>query len=172
MELKFVFWAADEEYKSIAETIASNLKDIGVKANIAALEPAAYDEVIFEKGNYDICLDASGIFWGGSSTMLYDHFYSKSGLVGFHRPEDAKIDKLIEEGMELESRNDIKGAAEKYKAAQKRAIDELVVICPVVFEKHIVVAKKNVKDFSPFPQYWIFHNGCTENMIGKIKWEG
>ncbi len=171
LELKFVFWAADQEYKSIAETIASNLKDIGIKADLSSLEPAAYQEVVLEKGDYDICLDASGIFWGGSSTMLYDHFYSKSGLLGFHRPKDAEIDKLIEEGMELESRNDIKGAAEKYKAAQIRAIDELVVICPVVFEKHIVVAKKNVKNFSPFPQYWMFYNGCTENMIGKIKWK-
>ncbi|HHY29895.1 MAG TPA: hypothetical protein GX520_04280, partial [Syntrophaceticus sp.] len=106
------------------------------------------------------------------STMLYDHFYSKSGLTGFHRLKDAEVDKLIEEGMELESRNDIKGAAEKYKAAQKRAIGDLVHICPVVFTKHIVVAKKNVKNFTTFPQYWMFHNGVTENMIGEITWEG
>jgi len=171
LELKFVFWAADQEYKSIAETIASSLEDIGVKADISALEPAAYDEVIFEKGNYDICLDATGVFWGSSSTMLYDHFYSKSGLIGFHRLKDAEIDKLIEEGLDLESRKDIKGAAEKYKAAQKRAIDELVFLCPIVFQKHIVVAKKNVKDFSPFPFYGMFYNGATENMLGEIKWE-
>ncbi|MDH7578661.1 MAG: ABC transporter substrate-binding protein [Bacillota bacterium] len=170
LELKFVYWAEDQEYKSVAETIASSLKDLGVKVNISALEAAAYYEVIEEKGDYDICLDATGVFWGSSSTMLYDHFYSKSGLIGFHRLKDAEVDKLIEEGMELESRNDIKGAAEKYKAAQKRAIDELVFLYPVVFQKHIVVAKKNVKDFSPFPFYGMFYSGCTENMLGEIKW--
>jgi len=172
VELRFVYWAADQEYKSIAETIASNLNEIGVKTNIVAVEAAAYNDVILDKGDYDICLDASGIFWGGPSTMLYDHFYSKSGLTGFHRLKDTEVDKLIEEGMELESRNDIKGAAEKYKAAQKRAIGDLVHICPLVFTKHIVVAKKNVKNFTTFPQYWMFHNGVTENMIGEITWEG
>jgi peptide/nickel transport system substrate-binding protein len=170
LELKFVFWALGQEYKSIAETIAANLKDVGIKADLLSLEPAAYQDAVVNKGDYDICLDGQGIFWGGSSTMLYDQFYSKSGLKGFHILKDAELDKLIEEGMELESRNDIKGAAEKYKAAQKRLFD-LVVICPVVFEKHVVVAKKNVKDFSPFPQDWMFYNGCSENMIGKIKWE-
>jgi len=172
VELRFVYWAADQEYKSIAETIGSNLNEIGVKTNIVAVEAAAYNDVILNKGDYDICLDASGIFWGGPSTMLYDHFYSKSGLTGFHRLKDAEVDKLIEEGMELESRNDIKGAAVKYKAAQKRAIGDLVHICPLVFTKHIVVAKKNVKNFTTFPQYWMFHNGVTENMIGEITWEG
>jgi peptide/nickel transport system substrate-binding protein len=171
LELKFVYWAADEQYKSIAETISSNLNDVGVKANIAALEIAAYDEVVLEKGDYDICLDATGIFWGSSSAMLFDHFYSKSGLTGFGRLNDAEIDKLIEEGMELESKNDIKGAAVKYKAAQKRAIDDLVIECPVVFQKHIVAAKKNVKNFSPFSHFGMFSNGVTENMIGEIKWE-
>ncbi|MDH7578903.1 MAG: ABC transporter substrate-binding protein [Bacillota bacterium] len=171
LELKFVYWAEDQWYKSIAETIASNLKDIGVKANIVAVDAAAWGEVIEEKGDYDICLSTTGVFWGSSSTMLYDQFYSKSGLIGFCRLKDAEVDKLIEEGMELESRNDIKGAAEKYKAAQKRAIDELVIICPVAFEKHIVVAKKNVKDFSPFPYYWMFYPGCTENILGKTNWE-
>ena len=171
IELTFVFFSPEQEYKAMVETIASSLKDIGIKVKIAAMEMASYDEVIFEKGNYDICLDGTGIFWGSSSTMLYDHFYSKSGLLGFHRLKDAEIDKLIEEGMELESRNDIKGAAEKYKAAQKRAIDELVFLCPVVFQKHIVVAKKNVKNFSPFPYSWMFYNGCTKNTLGEIKWE-
>jgi len=171
LELKLVYWAADEQYKSVAETISSNLNDIGIKTNISALEIAAYDEVITEKGDYDICLDATGIFWGSSSTMLYDHFYSKSGLTGFHRMADAEIDKLIEEGMELESKNDIKGAAVKYKAAQKRAINDLVIICPVVFQKHIVAAKKNVKNFSPFSHYGMFYPGVTENMIGEITWE-
>jgi peptide/nickel transport system substrate-binding protein len=103
--------------------------------------------------------------------MLYDHFYGKSGLTGFHSLIDAEIDKLIEEGMELESKNDVKGAAAKYKAAQKRAVDDLVIECPVVFQKHIVAAKKNVKNFSPFSHYGMFTIGVTENMIGEIKWE-
>jgi len=171
LELKFVYWAADEYYQSIAETISSNLNDLGVKANISALEMAAYDEVILEKGDYDICLDATGIFWGSSSSSIFDHFYSKSGLTGFHRMADAEIDKLIEEGMELESKNDIKGAEVKYKAAQKRAIDDLIIICPVVFQKHIVAADKNVKNFSPFPHFGMFTSGVTENMIGEITWE-
>jgi peptide/nickel transport system substrate-binding protein len=132
---------------------------------------AAYDEVILEKGDYDICLDATGIFWGSSSSSIFDHFYSKSGLTGFHRMADAEIDKLIEEGMELESKNDIKGAEVKYKAAQKRAIDDLIIICPVVFQKHIVAADKNVKNFSPFPHFGMFTSGVTENMIGEITWE-
>jgi peptide/nickel transport system substrate-binding protein len=172
LELKFVYWAADEEYKSIAETIGSNLKDIGVKANIVPVEAAAYSDVVLDKGDYDICLDATGIFWGSSSAMLYDHFYSKSGLIGFGRLKDTEVDKLIEEAMELESRKDIKGAAVKYKAAQKRAIDDLVSICPVVFQKHIVAAKKNVKSFSPFPYYGMFYEGSSENLLGEIKWEG
>jgi peptide/nickel transport system substrate-binding protein len=171
LELKLVYWAADEQYKSIAETISSSFNELGVKTNISALEIAAYDEVISEKGDYDICLDAGGIFWGSTSTMLYDHFYGKSGLTGFHSLIDAEIDKLIEEGMELESKNDIKGAAVKYKAAQKRAIDDLVIECPVVFQKYIVAAKKNVKNFSPFSHFGMFSNGVTENMIGEIKWE-
>ena len=171
LELKFVYWAEDQWYKSIAETIASSLKDIGVKTNIVAVDAAAWNEVVLEKGDYDFCLDATGIFWGGSSTMLYDQFYSKSGMTGFQRLEDAEFDKLFEDGMELESRNDIKGAAEKYKAAQRRAINELVIVYPLVFEKHVAVAKKNVKNFSPFPYYWMFDEGCTENLLGEIKWE-
>jgi len=59
----------------------------------------------------------------------------------------------------------------KYKAAQKRAIEELVFLCPVVFQKHIVVTKNNVKNCSPFPHSWMFYNGCTENILGEIKWE-
>ena len=171
LELKFVFFSPEQEYKAMVETVASGLRDIGIKVNIAAMEMASFDEVIFEKGNYDICLDGTGIFWGSSSTMLYDHFYSKSGLLGFHRLQDEQLDKLIEEGMELESRNEIKDAAVKYKAAQKRAIEELVFLCPVVFQKHIVVTKNNVKNCSPFPHSWMFYNGCTENILGEIKWE-
>ncbi|MDD2555609.1 MAG: ABC transporter substrate-binding protein [Syntrophaceticus sp.] len=171
LDLKFVYWAEDQWYKSIAETIASNLKDSGVKTNIIAVDAAAWNEVVLEKGDYDFCLNATGVFWGGSSTMLYDQFYSKSGLTGFDRLNDAEIDKLIEEGMELESKNDIKEAAEKYKAAQRRAINELVIVYPLAFEKHVVVAKKNVKNFSPFPHYWMFYEGCSENLLGEIKWE-
>lgn len=171
LELKFVYWAEDQWYKSIAETIASNLKDIGIKANIIAVDAAAWSEVVLEKGDYDICLDATGVFWGGSSTMLYDQFYSKSGLTGFQRLPDAEFDELYEEGMELESKNDITGAAEKYKAAQRRAINELAIVCPLVFEKHVAVAKKNVKNFAPFPYYGMFYEGCSENLLGEIKWE-
>ncbi|MGI5866653.1 MAG: ABC transporter substrate-binding protein [Syntrophaceticus schinkii] len=171
LELKFVYWAEDQWYKSIAETIASDLKDIGIKANIVAVDAAAWSEVVLEKGDYDFCLDATGVFWGGSSTMLYDQFYSKSGMTGFQRLPDAEFDKLYEDGMELESINDIKGAAEKYKAAQRRAINELAVVCPLVFEKHVVVAKKNIKNFSPFPYYWMFYEGSSENLLAEIKWE-
>lgn len=121
IEIIFPYFASEAEYKSIAETIASSFEEIGIKTKIVTLEAAAYDEVILEKGNYDVCLDATGIFWGSSSTMLYDHFYSKSGLLGFHRIKDAEVDKLIEKGMELESRKDFKGAAQKYKTAQKRS---------------------------------------------------
>ena len=170
VELVFPYWVTPE-YKSITEIIAFNLEEIGIKTEIRSLEPGAYWEVVMEKGNYDICLDATGIFWGSSSTMLFDHFYSKSGLGGFHRMDDPEIDKLIEEGMELESRNDYSGAAEKYKTAQKIAVDELVSLCPVVFEKHIVVARKNVKDFSPFPHYGMFYNGNSDNMLVKVRWE-
>jgi peptide/nickel transport system substrate-binding protein len=132
LELKYVYWAADEQYKSVAENISCSFNEIGVKTNISALESAAaYNEVVLEKGDYDICLDATGVFWGSTSTMLYGHFYSKSGLTGFGRLNDADIDKPIEEGMELESKNNIKGAAVKYKAEQKRAVDDLVAICLV-----------------------------------------
>lgn len=103
--------------------------------------------------------------------MLYDQFYSKSGLTGFQRLPDAEFDELYEEGMELESKNDITGAAEKYKAAQRRAINELAIVCPLVFEKHVAVAKKNVKNFAPFPYYGMFYEGCSENLLGEIKWE-
>lgn len=171
IEIIFPYFASEAEYKSIAETIASSFEEIGIKTKIVTLEAAAYDEVILEKGNYDVCLDATGIFWGSSSTMLYDHFYSKSGLLGFHRIKDAEVDKLIEKGMELESRKDFKGAAQKYKTAQKRAIDELVGLYPVVFQKHVVVAKKNVKNFSPFPYYGMFYNGDSDNLLVNVRWE-
>ncbi|KUK36911.1 MAG: Oligopeptide-binding protein AppA, partial [Thermacetogenium phaeum] len=97
--------------------------------------------------------------------------YSKSGLLGFHRIKDAEVDKLIEKGMELESTKNFKGAAEKYKTAPKRAIDELVSLCPVVFQKHVVIAKKNVKNFSPFPHYWMFYNGDPDNLLVNVRWE-
>ena len=47
----------------------------------------------------------------------------------------------------------------------------LLLSTPLVFEKHVAVAKKNVKNFSPFPYYWMFYRGCSENLLGEIKWE-
>lgn len=171
LKLRFTYYAPEEGYKELAEAIASYYERIGVKTDIVTLEASAYYTEVIEKGNFDICLDLVGLFWGSPSTMLYDQLYSKSGLIGYHRPEDEEIDRLLEEGMELESRKDLAGAAEKYKAAQKRALEELVVSCPIAYQKHIVVSKKNVKGLSPFPIYGMYYNGDAEKELVKIRWK-
>ncbi|NPV28115.1 MAG: hypothetical protein HPY58_00380 [Firmicutes bacterium] len=171
LKLRFTYYAPEEGYKELAEAIGSYYKKIGIETDIVGLDSNAYYKEVIEEGNFDICLDLVGLFWGSPSTMLYDQLYSKSGLIGYHRPEDEEIDRLLEEGMELESRKDLAGAAEKYKAAQKRALEELVVSCPIAYQKHIVVSKKNVKGLSPFPMYRMYFNGDAEKELIKVRWE-
>ncbi len=87
-------------YKEIAETVQSYLNLVGIKSEIVFWESGTYWEE-FTGGSFDICVDFSRFFWGAPSTLLYDAFYSKSGLPGvWYQGVSAEVDILIEEAME------------------------------------------------------------------------
>ncbi|MDH7579136.1 MAG: ABC transporter substrate-binding protein, partial [Bacillota bacterium] len=170
IELSFPYLVQELCYKEIAETIADWYKEIGVKVNIVTLETAAYSKEVREQGNFDLCLDLQGFFWGAPSTALIDRFYSKSGIVEATSFFDPEIDSLVEKGMEAESWKNLENASETYKRIQKIVMEDKVLYCPVTYLNHIVACKKNVVGLSPFPFFHIFYNGDTERELARVRW--
>ncbi|MDH7578902.1 MAG: ABC transporter substrate-binding protein [Bacillota bacterium] len=172
LELKLVYTHEFEpSYEGMALAIADYYRAIGIKINLVRLSVADFSKEVLDKGNFDLTIYTGGIFWGAPSSTLSDQFYSKSGIIDKLRFIDPKYDELLEAGMELESKKDFSGAAEKYKELQKYVFEEKVVQCPLVHLNHIVVSKKNVKNLSPFPFYWLHYNGDPESELVKVSWE-
>ncbi|MDH7578784.1 MAG: hypothetical protein QHH75_13440 [Bacillota bacterium] len=161
----------EPSYEGMALAIADYYRAIGIKINLVRLSVANFVKEVLEKGDYDLTIYTGGIFWGAPSSMLSDSFYSKSGIKDQTKFYDPVMDRLIEEGMELEAAQNFIGAAEKYKELQKYVFEEKVIQCPLVHLNHIVVSKKNVKNLSPFPFYWPYYNGDSESELVKVRWE-
>ena len=138
-------------YKEIAETVQAYLKAVGIKSDIVFWDIGMYwDE--FSKGNFDVCVDFSRVYWGGSSVLIHDYFYSKCGLPGvWYHGLSAEIDKMIEEAMELEAAKKYKEAEEKYIIVQQAGVDEYMVSYPICYEKNIIVHRSELSNLSPHP---------------------
>ena len=173
LQLKLAYTPEFEpSYEGMALAVADYCKGIGVKVDLVKLSSAQFSEEVLNKGNYDLTIYTGGIFWGTPSSILYDTFYSKSGIQDQLRFFNSAIDELMERGMELEAVKDFSGAAEYYKKLQKYVFEDIVTQCPLVYLNHIVVSKKNVKNLSPFPFYWLYYNGDSGNELVKVKWGG
>ena len=172
LELKLVFTHEFEpSYEGMALAIADYYRAIGIKIDFVRLSITNFVKEAINEGKYDITVYTGGIFWGSPSSALSDSYYSKSGIEDKTKFIDSKMDKLIEEGMELEAAKNYSGAAEKYIELQKYVFEEQVLQCPIVHLNHIVVSKKNVKNLSPFPFYWPYYNGNSESELVKARWE-
>jgi hypothetical protein len=125
----------------------------------------------FSKGNFDVCVDFSRVYWGGSSVLIHDYFYSKCGLPGvWYHGLSAEIDKMIEEAMELEAAKKYKEAEEKYIIAQQAGVDEYMVSYPICYEKNIIVHRSELSNLSPHP-LMPFYNGATTRTLVQLKWK-
>lgn len=168
LELLLPYYAPEPGFKEIAELVQSYYAKIGLKSRIIAWEAATYyDE--FGKGNWDVCVDFRRLFWGAPSTLLFDDFYSQSGLPGvWYQGVSSEVDRLIEEGMELEAAGRFIKAAEKYIAVQRIAIDEQAVLCPIAYQQVVIACKKDIKGIHPHP-LTAFYNGAVPRTLSRIE---
>jgi len=165
LELDFPFRPQDEE---MAVVIADYLKQIGVKTKLTKLEAGGWAKKVQNEDDYDLTLFSTSVSWGGPSASFFDDFYSKSGLQ-YAKVVTPEIDKLIEEGLDLEASKKYKEADKKYKEMQKIVINEAVKY-PLVYQNNIIAAKKQVKGVSLFPSS-MFFSGDSDNGLIKVKWE-
>jgi peptide/nickel transport system substrate-binding protein len=165
LELDFPFRPQDEE---MAVVIADYLKQIGVKTKLTKLEVGGWAKKVQNEDDYDLTLFSTSVSWGGPSASFFDDFYSKSGLQ-YAKVVTPEIDKLIEEGLDLEASKKYKEADKKYKEMQKIVINEAVKY-PLVYQNNIIAAKKQVKGVSLFPSS-MFFSGDSDNGLIKVKWE-
>lgn len=171
LKLAFLFWSGGTGFKESAEAIAQYLKDAGIDAEITPMDEAAFFDTVYAPGGqFDIALDMSGVFFGSSSTELNDDFYNKSGLADepFNISDD-EINRLYEEGIELESQGKYSEAREKYVALQKHAFDDLAACIPVLHYDLVIVANKDIViGAAPLP---IYDGFLSLNTIESISWK-
>jgi len=169
VNLVLAFYSAPG-YKEIAETVQAYLKAVGIKSDIVFWDIGMYwDE--FSKGNFDVCVDFSRVYWGGSSVLIHDYFYSKCGLPGvWYHGLSAEIDKMIEEAMELEAAKKYKEAEEKYIIVQQAGVDEYMISYPICYEKNIIVHRSELSNLSPHP-LMPFYNGATTRTLVQLNWK-
>lgn len=166
LTLKLNIWG--DKYKDMAQVIASDLKKMGIDCQLTTVEKGTYYED-FTAGNWDMCIDSRGLYWGAPSTLIFDTFYSKSGLKGpFHQGVSSEVDRLIEEAMELEAEKHFKTASEKYTEVQKICLEKEAIICPIVFPKVVIACRKDISQLEFHPLF-PFNNGATVKALAKMQ---
>lgn len=136
------------EMRRAGEVIASQLEEVGIKANLEELESSVWAEEVITKHDYDafIC----GLVAGNDPDGHSFRYFTKDGAFNFSQYEGPeKLDQLLAEGREVEDpaqRSKIYGEA-------WTIINEEAPWVPLFSVPSVVAAGKSVRGFEPFPEF-------------------
>ncbi|KEQ21732.1 nickel ABC transporter substrate-binding protein [Paenibacillus tyrfis] len=143
LELNFVLQQTEfPEWKSIAEFVQSQLKEIGINVNLKVLESNAYYDALWKNKQYDM------LIYRTYADSQNPHFFL---LSLFHRTgnapavawADPQLEALIDEAM---GATDTKARQDKYDALFGRMFQQAMVL-PVYYPDDIFVVNNRVKGF-------------------------
>lgn len=111
-KLVFPYFAFGDAWRSTAQVIQAELRDIGIDTELVELEIAAWNTRVDENDDYDISM-LDGFFGPGPGNLR--NRYGTGGGINYWHYSNEEVDKLLNEG---DVAVDQATQAEKYKAIQ------------------------------------------------------
>ncbi|MFZ5450626.1 MAG: peptide-binding protein [Thermodesulfobacteriota bacterium] len=148
----------------IAEIIQNNLKKIGIKVKIEALEWLTFRYRIITRKAFDLVLLSRHYIWDPDLYNVWHSSKTREGEWNFLSYDNRQVDELLERGR--------KTIAKPERQLIYRKIQEIMAQDPpCVFLYNadgIFIAKKNIQGISPSP-LGIFHDISSWSLDGKVR---
>lgn len=141
---------SDPARKQLATVIATQLRALGIKANVQTPEWSS----MFPKLKAGEC-DMYVMGWGSvpdPDRWTY-RIFTPDSTMNFSKYNNAEVTAALEKGRVL---SDPDARAKQYEIAMRKALTEDYVHIPLVWLKTVTGANKRVKDFKPSPQKYIY----------------
>lgn len=147
-----------KERINVAEVVQSQLKKIGIQAEVEVLEWGAYIEAL-NNGEHEMFVGGWGNATGDGDYNQYNVFHSSShGGAGNHTYYDnPEVDRIIEDArkeIDEETRRSL------YEQAMKLEMEDAAMI-PLRYYEHLAVYHKDVKGLVISPVNYILLNEIT-----------
>lgn len=132
----------------VAEVIRSQLKGIGIDAQIKVMEYAAFVDVLENTKEHEIFVSGWGNATGDADYNQYNLFHTKGGGTGnSFMYSNAELDRLIDAGRE---ENDLAKRKQIYARAQEMEMENAVLV-PIRNQENLAAINKNIQGFSISP---------------------
>ncbi|WP_100372560.1 glutathione ABC transporter substrate-binding protein [Bacillus sp. FJAT-45037] len=154
-------WIDDARIRvDVAEYLQGQLAQIGIEANIVAMENAAHRESL-NNGDHELMIGAWGTVTGDADYGLFPMFHSSNfGIVGnrtFY--ENEQVDELLTLGRQ---EGDEEKRLQYYKEAQEIIVEEAPLV-PLYHVEHLAGIRDNVEGFTIHPSSLYYMRDVTLN---------
>ncbi|MCA0452434.1 MAG: ABC transporter substrate-binding protein [Chloroflexi bacterium] len=121
-KLSFPYLAFGDAWRSIAQVIQAQLREVGIDSELVELEPSAWNARVATDDNYDITYLAG--FLGPGPGALKNR-YGTGGGINFWHYSNVEVDKLLDEAA---SEPNAEEATAKYKQVQALLAEDIASI--------------------------------------------